>query len=330
MDEEKMLPEEIRNEGLFISQRIILHNACQAFDRIDLDRNGHISCDEIEKLCHLLTMKLSRNEAAKMEHETMEHMRVMVDKTGQISKAKFVIWWLEHVDVFGTPFDPSTQKPPSIFWRATAGLLDLVQSFTPFVALCFMGVPADQMSFLFCGSLVLFFLRDTWTAEGRSMGKKICGLEIVQLEKTKVKDENGKSEEAYRATSIPATRTLGMWRNIYGLIGFAPWIGGMVSTMDCTLLLFSKHRRSIGDHMARTMVVPEGPRLKKRLKEMHGRELYLSLRSNLVSETKSERGQTLRKYPHVSHLLFAAMLGILAGYGSIDENEGKMVDDSRK
>mmetsp|Transcript_27974 Transcript_27974/g.45517 ORF Transcript_27974/g.45517 Transcript_27974/m.45517 type:complete len:306 (+) Transcript_27974:169-1086(+) len=213
-DEEKMLPEEFRSEGLFISQRIILHNACQAFDRIDLDRNGHISCDEIEKLCHLLTMDLSRNEAAKMEHETMEHMRVMVDKTGQISKAKFVTWWLEHVDVFGNPFDPSTQKAPSIFWRAIAGLLDLVQSFTPFVALCYVGIPPNEMAFLFCGSIVLFVLRDTWTPEGRSLGKKICGLEIVQLEKTKIKDKNGNCEEAYRATSIPATRTLGSCREV--------------------------------------------------------------------------------------------------------------------
>jgi len=110
----------------------------------------------------------------------------MVDKTGQISKAKFVTWWLEHVDVFGNPFDPSTQKAPSIFWRAIAGLLDLVQSFTPFVALCYVGIPPNEMAFLFCGSIVLFVLRDTWTPEGRSLGKKICGLEIVQLEKTKV------------------------------------------------------------------------------------------------------------------------------------------------
>jgi len=99
-----------------------------------------------------------------------------------------------------------------------------------------------------------------------------------------------------------------------------------VSTMDFTLLLFSKHRRTIGDHMARTMVVPEGPRLKKRLNEMHGRELYLSLRSNLVSETTSLREQTLRKYPHVSHLLFAVIGGLLAASaasGIADEKEGE-------
>jgi len=49
-----------------------------------------------------------------------------------------------------------------------------------------VGIPPNEMAFLFCGSIVLFVLRDTWTPEGRSLGKKICGLEIVQLEKTKV------------------------------------------------------------------------------------------------------------------------------------------------
>jgi len=57
-----------------------------------------------------------------------------------------------------------------------------------------------------------------------------------------------------------------------------------------------------------------------------GRELYLSLRSNLVSETTSLREQTLRKYPHVSHLLFAVIGGLLAASaasGIADEKEGE-------
>lgn len=142
-----------------------------------------------------------------------------------------------------------------------AGTIDMVVPATAFIAgsVYFMVNPETALGLLSTSLKVLpswidgsalgvsailawYTFRDC-TAQGRSLGKRLCKLEIVQLAET---ERLGVTRMV--PTAIPATRGMALVRNAYGLIGAVPFFSPVfmaLTNMDTTLILFSKHRRSV-------------------------------------------------------------------------------------
>ena len=200
---------------------------------------------------------------------------VKLDEDGLVSRAAVADWWAS-----AGPTVPSKQEAPPVLTRAAAGCID---------SLCVMGayfpigVAAENLAsagvigdvgvtmLTSCTLALGYTFRDSIPNGGtRSIGKSMAGLEIVKM------------NDGF-PTDIVATRRDCLMRNSYGMLDIfrrggnelanldaigpevefgcdvcgiaAHWMG----IIDLGLILFSTQRRSIGDRLAKTMVVVEGP-----------------------------------------------------------------------
>ncbi|GAB5357119.1 hypothetical protein AAMO2058_000347100 [Amorphochlora amoebiformis] len=310
LEDEELPKTNVDVTSLRFRQKEALDSAAKVFDQIDRDKDGKISKDEID----MLTRRLTREHSTRIAYSVSEKLQKLRTRCGgELERDIFVAWWLDKVDVFGMPYDPANQRPPSIIRRTIAGMYDMGYCYIPPVILATFGLPPEYVAFALVGASFMFIFRDTLTTEGRSPGKKFLGLEIVQCERGLIE---GTEIEGFCPTCIPASRGMALWRNLYGLLRWLPLVGPWISFGDLSLIIFSKHRRTIGDHLAHTMVVPEGPKIHSRLEKSASKRLVRDLTSKLIAKRFIPKESTVRKYPHPSHylllpILFITSFGIL-------------------
>jgi len=245
-----------------------------------------------------------------------------------VSRAHFALWWFDHLDVHQKFYDPHLQRAASPMRRLGAVCIDMMlygaiplfflnleimnlfvkdlaesQSF-----LGYYGISEDWSNF-FCW--IPYSLKDVFTS--RSYGKKVMGLEIVQIER--VEHPNGGEE--FRTTDIPATKSINMFR---ALLSFAvacePNDVNFVEGFDSVFFFFTPTRRCLESYISGTMIVPEGPMYDARVEKMQNdAKLSNSPMANIASvahpavdseEEKATRRLRPRKWP--------SLLTILAGF----------------
>mmetsp|Transcript_27986 Transcript_27986/g.68020 ORF Transcript_27986/g.68020 Transcript_27986/m.68020 type:complete len:252 (-) Transcript_27986:114-869(-) len=174
--------------------------------------------------------------------------------------------------------NPFLQRPPAHLRRLLALSIDIfVYLALPSAFLDELGENYQTLSFLldYDISPISFLLRDV--ISHRSLGKRILGLEIVQVER-RICPENGVT---YRTTEIPATRGMAVLRGL----DFLPRMD-MIIGANIALVLLSPTRRSLGDHLSGSMVVPEGPHYNRRVERMREEFPQWQPRAQLASHVE--------------------------------------------
>ena len=208
------------------------------------------------------------------------------DRDGLVSEADLAAWMGSF-----QAFDPSMGSVPSVAHRAVAGVIDAVVIGLPFFVVG--KIFGDFWSVFGLASGLGYAFRDCLFNNGtRSLGKKLMSLEIVTMKK----DASG----ALQPTDDVATLQDNFARNSYGIVSpfsnipFLPYgaygvtsaAAGLLSVADCYFLVFTDSRRSVGDQLATTMVVPEGSNIAQRSLARSLREGTGKPRKKLVDWSK--------------------------------------------
>mmetsp|Transcript_32042 Transcript_32042/g.44679 ORF Transcript_32042/g.44679 Transcript_32042/m.44679 type:complete len:348 (-) Transcript_32042:215-1258(-) len=262
------------------------HQADEAFDDVDLDKDGFVSRNDAMRAILKLYVERDTMSVDEATTKAFHHSAKLAAQSGEVSKEEFVLWWYEQFDKFGVELDVRYQRPPHQLRRLAALFTDfVVYALLPGVVLeavqDFSLVDA-VLSFEIDHSPIqiyslLFHVRDSITS--RSFGKYIWGLEIVQVERCHCPVRG----DFYRTTEIPATKTMAFTRCIDNFLTM-PFLSGA----NLALLLFSPTRRSIGDYLSGTMVVPEGPHYKRRVDRMRSEFPSMQFRSSLATHLNME------------------------------------------
>eukprot|EP00471_Norrisiella_sphaerica_P013022 CAMPEP_0184493942 /NCGR_PEP_ID=MMETSP0113_2-20130426/27389_1 /TAXON_ID=91329 /ORGANISM="Norrisiella sphaerica, Strain BC52" /LENGTH=278 /DNA_ID=CAMNT_0026879441 /DNA_START=57 /DNA_END=893 /DNA_ORIENTATION=+ len=211
----------------------------------------------------------------------------MANAGSEISHEQFILWWYGQFDKMGIELNVHKQRPPKLMRRFAAvaidimfyGLLpDLTSSFILNTWAGDFGSIIVAQTSVHAASVLLFHIRDSITS--RSFGKYLMGLEIIQIERCHCPAGG----DVFRTTEIPATRAMCLTRGIDAFLTH-PFLTGA----NIALLLFSPARRSLGDHLSGTMVVPEGPHYHQRVDRMRKEFPTFSFRSTLVSRVTDPR-----------------------------------------
>ena len=183
------------------------------------------------------------------------------DNDGFVTEEELLQWWSSF-----KPFDPSTQTAPALIHRWAGTVVDSIVLCGPLWVVHILTGGVLGPLYSITASLVYTFRDCLFNNGSRSLGKKLLSLEIVQVEK----DADGLN----RPTDRIATLQHCIMRNGYMLpffvVGQIPLDLGVidiavgVSTAVVTLanvwfVLFVSCRRTVGDRLAGTMVVYEGP-----------------------------------------------------------------------
>jgi len=265
MDSAKFHLQKIRKDGwLRSSQKQSLQVAEKVFDEVDLDGDGFLNREEALKAYARLDPSLEKTKP------------VFINE-GPIHRDQFILWWFTQKDVFGQAWDPDQQVPPGMLRRFFAGATDAL--WASYLPLGVAHLVFDDLHPVFpvgpvgvgiaMATSLLYCSRDL--IGSRSPGKKLFGLEIVQIERKGLSYEPA----VLRTTSIPATRRT---RFIRGCIEFThndsllcgvnvsntlPTTGMLLGVAELAspwgLVLFTPTRQSVPDYICSTMVVPEGP-----------------------------------------------------------------------
>eukprot|EP00466_Bigelowiella_natans_P005215 jgi/Bigna1/71689/fgenesh1_pg.16_\ len=273
--------------GLWATQRVLMHRADEAFDDVDLDKDGFVSRNDAMRAMLKLYVErdnMSVDEATAMALDDSSKLAAL---SGEVSKEEFVLWWYEQFDKFGVELDVRYQRPPHQLRRLAAVFTDfVVYALLPGVV---MEVAQDVslvdavFSFEIDQSPIqvyslLFHVRDSITS--RSFGKYIwVRLRYTRLFKSYLNEALCFSVKK----GLEIVQVERFTRSIDNFLTM-PFLSGA----NLALLLFSPTRRSIGDYLSGTMVVPEGPHYKRRVDRMRSEFPSMQFRSSLATHLNME------------------------------------------
>ena len=209
---------------------------------------------------------------------------VKMDEDGLVSRADVASWWASAG--LTDDADPSKQEAPPIMTRAAAGLID--GACVGLVSIP-LGIAAGGLAkngdidvvvgiaAALGGSVGIlgYAFRDCIFNGGtRSIGKSIMGLEIVKMNNGFPTDNVAKPQDCLMRNSYGILPFFPSVNNKLGALGMvdpfplqplnflceaSDFAAGAIGITDTLLILFSTQRRSVGDRLANTMVVVEGP-----------------------------------------------------------------------